>query len=146
MPLCRTASFASVRLFSPPRRTGTVYLDPAVEEREQPTHLPGKGILNNCSRSEEIWELGQTFHTWMIKIRLLHPYVRSHFKTTAWLTSFLSCLLCSLLMGKCFPLSCSSDSGPCTRLKVHLSFLSVIIPDHTHRNTASVFHFPLIFP
>jgi len=38
------------------------------------------------------WELGQTFHTWMIKIRLLHPYVRSHFENTAWFTSFLSCL------------------------------------------------------
>lgn len=37
----------------PSRRTGSVYLDPAAEEREQPTHLPGKGILNNCSRSEE---------------------------------------------------------------------------------------------
>ena len=70
------------------------------------------------------WELGQTFHTWMIKIRLLHPYERSHFENTAWLASFLSCLLCSPLMDECSPLSCSSDSGPCTHWKyVYLSSL-----------------------
>lgn len=62
------------------------------------------------------WELGQTFHTWVIKIRLLHPYVRSHFENSAWLT-FLSCLLCFPLMGECFHLSCGFDSGPCTYWK-----------------------------
>lgn len=35
---------------------------------------------------------------------------------------------------------------PLHSLKVHLSFLSVIIPDHRHRNTALSFHFPLILP
>lgn len=62
------------------------------------------------------WELGQTFHTWVIKIRLLHPYVHSHFENSAWLT-FLSCLLCFPLMGECFHLSCGFDSGPCTYWK-----------------------------
>jgi len=60
MPLCCTVSFSFVRLF-PSRRTGSVYLDPAAEEREQPTHLPGKGILNNCSRSEEIGSWAKHF-------------------------------------------------------------------------------------
>lgn len=59
------------------------------------------------------WELGQTFHTWVIKIRLLHPYVSFHFKSTAWLT-FLFCLLGTPLMGECFHLPCGFDSGPCT--------------------------------
>lgn len=61
-------------------------------------------------------ELGQTFYMWVIKIRLLHPYVCSHFENTAWLT-FLSCLLCTPIMGECFHLSCGFDSGPCTHWK-----------------------------
>lgn len=45
----------------PLRRLKSVHLDPAAEEREQPAHLPGKGILHNCSRSEEIGSWAKRF-------------------------------------------------------------------------------------
>lgn len=108
----------------PLRRTSSVYLDPAVGEREQPTHLPGKGILNNCSCSEEIGSWAKLFiRGWLKLDSCIHMYVLI-LKTLPGLLLFLFCLLCSPLMGECFPLSCSSDSGSCTHWKyIYLSSL-----------------------
>lgn len=65
----------SASLF-PWRRTRSVYLGPAAEEKEQPTHLPGKGILNNCSRSEEIGSWAKHFiRGWLKLDSCIHMYV-----------------------------------------------------------------------
>lgn len=45
----------------PLKRVRSVHLDSAAEEREQPAHLPGKGILHNCSCSEKIGSWAKYF-------------------------------------------------------------------------------------
>lgn len=65
----------SASLF-PLTRVGSVHLDPAAEEGEQPAHLPGKGILYNCSFSEKIGSWAKYFICGWLKLdSCIHMYV-----------------------------------------------------------------------
>lgn len=120
--LCCAESCSSLRPPCPRGGPGVFVWTP-LRRRGNSPHTPArKGNPKQLPLLRRDWERGQAFHTCRIKIRLLHPSVGSRSANTAWLTSFLPCLLCNPLTGQCFPLCSSSGSGPCTCSKyIYLS-------------------------